>query len=450
MLRIESPDSFFDARLPRREWMKAGFLGLGGLTLADYFKLDAAGAVTPKDTAVILLFVHGGPSHLETYDMKPEAPAEIRGPYSPISTSVPGIDICEHLPQHARIADRFTLIRSCSHDEADHFAGHRRFLSGYGKLKPGTGYESFYPQVGAVVTRMLQDQVVGIPPALAINGVVVNGPDYSAGVSEGFWSGVYRVPIVSGGMRDTSLTVDGRRLDNRLALNRQLDQLRRESDTTGVMGVIDSYNQKAVDIILSGKAQKAFDLSQEDPKTRERFGDGCGQELLTARRLVEAGLRFVTVCARGDGPGSTAHNWDDHAVNWDMLTAMNARLPKFDHVVSTMINDLYDRGLDQRVLFIVTGEFGRTPRLEFRDGRIGRDHWPLAMSILVSGGNMPMGQVIGATNSKGEQPIERRLDPHDILATIYHHLGIDHTHHVLDPAGRPIPLTRGEPIRELI
>ncbi len=430
--------------------MKAGFLGLGGLTLADYFKLDAAGAVTPKDTAVILLFVHGGPSHLETYDMKPEAPAEIRGPFSPISSSVPGIDICEHLPQQAQVADRFTLIRSCSHDEADHFAGHRRFLSGYGKLKPGTGYESFYPQVGAVVTRMLQEQVVGIPPALAINGVVVNGPDYAAGVSEGFWSGVYRVPIVNGGMRDASLTVDGRRLDNRLSLNRQLDQLRRDTDATGVMDVIDSYNQKAFEIILSGKAQKAFDLSQEDPKTRERFGDGYGQELLTARRLVEAGLRFVTVCARGGGPGSKAHDWDDHAVNWDLLTAMNARLPKFDHVVSTMINDLYDRGLDQRVLFIVTGEFGRTPRLEFRDGRIGRDHWPLAMSILISGGNMPMGQVIGATNSKGEQPIERRLDPHDILATIYHHLGIDHTHHVLDPAGRPIPLTRGEPIRELI
>ncbi|MEX0728174.1 MAG: DUF1501 domain-containing protein [Planctomycetaceae bacterium] len=449
MLHLETPDSFFNARLPRRDWMKAGFLGLGGLTLSDYLKLDAAGAVTPKDTAVILLFAHGGPSHLETYDLKPEAPAEVRGPFSPITTTVSGIDICEHLPRHAVVADRFTLIRSCAHDEADHFAGHRRFLSGYGNLKPGTGYESFYPQVGAVVSRMLQQSVTGIPPAMALGGVVVNGPDYAAGVSEGFWSGVYRVPIVSGGLRDATLNIEGRRLDDRLALNRQLDQLKRQTDVNGHMDVIDSFNQKAVDIMLSGKVQKAFDLSQEDPKTRERFGPGCGQELLTARRLVEAGLRFVTVCERGNGPGSAAHNWDDHAVNWDMLTAMNARLPSYDHVVATMIDDLFDRGLDRRVLFIVTGEFGRTPRLEHRDGRIGRDHWPSAMSILFSGGGMPMGQVIGATNSRGEHPVERRFDPHDILATIYHHLGIDHTHHVLDPAGRPIPLTRGEPISEL-
>jgi uncharacterized protein (DUF1501 family) len=147
---------------------------------------------------------------------------------------------------------------------------------------------------------------------------------------------------------------------------------------------------------------------------------------------------------------SKAHDWDDHAVNWDMLTAMKGRLPRYDHVVTTLINDLFERGLDRDVLLVVTGEFGRTPRLEHRDGRIGRDHYPGAMSILVSGGGMPMGKVIGATNSKGEYPTENRLDPHDILATIYHHLGIDHTQEFPDLQGRPIPLTYGKPIAELV
>jgi hypothetical protein len=447
-LEFDAAEKF--GRVSRRDAIRVGFLGLGGLTLSDLFRLRAAGAAESKDTAVILLFVHGGPSHLETYDMKPLAPDDIRGPFDPIRTNVPGIDVCEHLPLHAKTAHRFSLIRSCCHDEADHFAGHRRFLSGYGKLKAGTGYESHHPQVGAVVTRMLHGRVKGLPPALAVGGVVVNGPDYAAGISEGYWSGIYRVPIVNGGLRDASLTIDGRRLDDRLAVLRGLDQIRRDVDVKGTMDVLDDFNRQAVDVLTAGRIQKAFDLSQEDPRTRERYGDGYGQEALTARRLVEAGVNFVTVRAPGSGPGTTAYDWDDHAVNWDMRTAMLARLPKYDQIVTTLINDLYDRGLDKKVLLIVTGEFGRTPRLEFKDGKIGRDHWPGAMSILVSGGGVPTGQIIGATTKNGEQPRERRLDPHDILATIYHHLGIDHEFQIPDNSGRPIPLTYGRPVAELV
>ena len=404
----------------RRRFLHAGFLGVGGLSLADLLQLEAranesAGAPAKRAKSVILYFAHGGPSHLETYDMKPEASTEIRGPFRPISTNVSGIDVCEYLPKHAQIADRFSLIRSCTHEEADHFAGHRRFLSGFGKLKPGFGYESYY----------------------------------AAGVSEGFWSGMYRVPIVNGGLRDTHLSVDATRMNDRVGLRTSLDRFRRDIDRAGTMSVMDEFGRRALEVVMSGAAQKAFDLSLEDAKTRELYGPGEGQEALTARRLVEAGVRFVTFCSRGNGPDSNAHNWDDHAVNWDMTKAMHARLPAYDHVVTTLINDLYERGLDQDVLLIVTGEFGRTPRLEYRDGKVGRDHWPSAMSILISGGGMPMGQVIGSTDAIGARPSNRPLDPHDILATIYHFLGIDPHLHLPDPSGRPIALTHGTPIREL-
>lgn len=436
-------------RLGRREALRAGLLSLGGMSLANLFQCEARAGATASDRAVLLLFVHGGPSHLETYDLKPLASSEIRGPFHPIATNIPGIEVCEHLPRHASVAHRFSLIRSCSHDEADHFAGHRRFLSGFGKLKPGTGYESYYPQVGAVANRLLTANEVGMPTALSVGGVVVNGPDYSAGVSEGYWSGVYRVPIVNGGLQDADLSVSTDRFADRIALQQSFDRLRRDVDQGGDMDVLDSFNQQAVDLILSGRAREAFDLSLESEATRAAYGDGYGQEVLTARRLIEAGVRFVTVRAPGSGPGTTAYDWDDHAVNWDLPTAMLARLPKYDQVVSTLINDLYDRGLDQRVLLIVTGEFGRTPRLEFRDGRTGRDHWPSAMSILVSGGGIRTGEVIGSTDATGAQPSTRRIDPQDFLATIYHYLGIDPHLTIPDPAGRPIALSTGEPILEL-
>lgn len=221
------------ARPPRRDILRAGFLGLGGLSLGDLLRHSASASpsadhgsatgVSGRKKSVILYFLHGGPSHLETYDLKPHATAEIRGPFQPVATNVPGIDVCEHLPLQAQRADRFTLIRSVTHDEADHFAGHRRFLSGYGQLKPGTSYESHYPQLGAVANRVLSGSRVGMPAAVAVGGVVVNGPDYAPAVSEGFWSGAHRVPIVNGGLRDSHLAVEAGRLNNRLALRQGLD-----------------------------------------------------------------------------------------------------------------------------------------------------------------------------------------------------------------------------------
>ncbi len=448
------------ARPPRRDILRAGFLGLGGLSLGDLLRHSASASpsadhgsatgVSGRKKSVILYFLHGGPSHLETYDLKPHATAEIRGPFQPVATNVPGIDVCEHLPLQAQRADRFTLIRSVTHDEADHFAGHRRFLSGYGQLKPGTSYESHYPQLGAVANRVLSGSRVGMPAAVAVGGVVVNGPDYAPAVSEGFWSGAHRVPIVNGGLRDSHLAVEAGRLNNRLALRQGLDGFRRELDRTGTMDVMDEFNRRAVEILTTGAAAKAFDLNREDPRIRDKYGEGFGQTVLTARRLVEAGVRFVTINDPGYVDGTNIHNWDDHAVNWDLLTAMRGRLPRTDRLLATLMDDLHDRGLSDDVLLVVTGEFGRTPRLEFQNGKIGRDHWPSAMSILVSGGGLPMGQVIGATDNIGARPSRRPLDPHDFLATIYKFLGIDPNLHFNDPFGRPIPICRGTPISELV
>lgn len=436
--------------ISRRDCLRAGMLGMGGLVLSDLLRMRAAAGTETKDTAVILLFLHGGPSHLETYDMKPDAPAEYRGPFRPTATTAPGIRICEHLPLQAKTAHRFTLIRSCSHDQANHFEGHTRFLSGYSQMKAGTA-ESHHPMIGAVVNRVLENKKPGLPPAIAINGVCLNGPDYSPGIAQGYWGGQYRVPICNFSLRDASLSIGKQHLDDRLGLLNNFDAMRRELDRSGAMDALDVFNRRAVEILVADKARKAFDLSAEEPRLRDRYGeDYFGREALLARRLVEAGVSFVSMRVPGSGPGSKASDWDDHAVNWDMQTAMRARLPRYDQVLSTLINDIFERGLDKKVLLVVTGEFGRTPRLEQRNGLIGRDHYPGAMSIMVSGGGMPMGQVVGATNAKGEYPTDDPFDPHDVLATIYKHLGIDHTQEFLDPQGRPIPLTRGKPISQLI
>ncbi len=434
----------------RRDLLSAGMIGLASLASPDVLRLRAAQTESKRHTSVILLFVHGGPSHLETYDMKPDAPAEFRGPFKPIKTTVPGLDICEHLPKQARVAKRFSVIRSCAHDQANHFEGHTRFLAGYSKMKAGTA-ESHHPMIGSVVNRYLDGRVPGLPTAVAINGVCVNGPDYSPGIAQGFWPGHFRVPIVNGGIRDSAPRLARPEFDERMTLLKRFDTMRRDLDTTGALDSMDVHTRRAVEVLTTDKARVAFDLSRENPKTRAAYGDDYfGREVLLARRLVESGVSFGSVRVPGSGPNSMAHDWDDHAVNWDMLTAMRARLPRYDHVVATLIDDIYDRGLDEDVLLIVTGEFGRTPRLEQRDGRIGRDHYPGAMSILVSGGGIPTGEVIGATNAKGEHPTERELDPHDILATVYKHLGIDPAREYLDPTGRPFPLTRGTPIKELV
>jgi hypothetical protein len=446
----------------RRAFLEAGSLALGGLTLPDLLARRAAARETGRsdaDTSVILIWLQGGPSHMETYDMKPEAPVEYGGLLKPIQTTAPGMDICELLPLHARVAHKFNVIRSISHGFANHAGGAGRFLSGYNPLLP-LDPKSQFPCLGPVVSKMLQgkrDQSMPNYVASATN--VYGGGSASLGPAY--------LPFVIGGdpnaanfkVNNLSLAPAVRdRIDDRRLLLSGLDGLRRDIDNSRVMDSIDKFNQEAINLLTSEKARRAFDISMESPHTREKYGrHKWGQRALLARRLVEAGTSFVTMQMQNPSISGGIGNWDIHAVNGHLYDDARARLPVFDQAISALVDDIYQRGLDKKVMLIVAGEFGRTPRINPQKGtsskvmQPGRDHYPGAMSVLVSGGDMETGQVIGQTTAKGVRPKERQLDPNDLLATVYQFLGIDYDAMIPDTSGRPVPLIpSGKPIRELL
>ncbi len=450
--------------LSRRSFLKTCAVGLGGLGLTNLLRLRAlareAGQSVP-DTSVIFLWLPGGPPHMETYDMKPDAPAEYRGAFRPIRTNVPGIDVCEHLPRHARIADRFALIRSIAHQFADHGGGHKRFLTGRDPRQP-TGFVNDYPMVGSMVSKVRDRHVARVPNYVA---GVDNGRQ---GIDVFSFGSAYLGPathpfMVVGDPSDPKFQVKNLepiqglsgQLPARLTLLHQFDREPHTFDATGTMAALDGFQERALHLITGDQARRAFDLTREPDRVRDHYGrHRYGQRALLARRLVEAGASFVTMVLENPGqiPHDCTYNWDSHAVNCHIFTDTRLKLGFLDQAVSALIEDLYARGLDREVLLIVTGEFGRTPRLSYAKGRPGRDHWPQAMSVLVSGGGMKMGQVIGATNAKGEHPKERPLTPNDLWATMFAHLGIDYRNIAFpDHRGRPMPiLPYGEPIRELL
>ena len=446
----------------RRSFLEAGSLLLGGLTLSDVAQARAKAEADNRvvtDTSVILIWLQGGPSHMETYDLKPDAPIEYRGECRPIPTVVPGMDVCELLPLHARVADKFNIIRSISHGFANHAGGAGRFLSGYNPLRPLDPLAQF-PCLGPVVSKMLEGKRDPAMPRYVGSATNV----YGGGAAE---LGPAYLPFVvaadpnaaSFKVNNLSLAENMReRLDDRRTLLTAFDGIKRNLDQSGVMDSIDKYNQQAVELLTSDRARLAFDISQESEDTRNRYGrHKWGQRALLARRLVEAGTSFVTMQMQNPGIPGGIGNWDIHAVNGHLYDDARARLPVFDRAIATLIEDIYERGLDKKVMVIVSGEFGRTPRINPQKGTAskvmqpGRDHYPGAMSVLVSGGGMQTGQVIGSTTPKGERPKDRPLDPNDLLATVFRHLGIDHTKMTVDNSGRPVPLIpNGEPIRELL
>ena len=448
--------------MARRSFFEAGSLALGGLGLSDLLRARAQAKearVSQRDTSVILIWLQGGPSHMETYDMKPDAPVEFRGELTPISTVVPGIDICEYLPQHARVADKFTLIRSIAHGCGAHAGGAGRFLSGYNPLRR-LDPKAQFPCLGPVISKMLDGhRDPGMPRYISSTSAVYGGG--SAGL------GPAVLPFVVGGdpnapdfkVDNLSLAPKMKdRLNDRRSLLTSIDGLRREVDSSGLMESMDQFSREAVELLTSEKAVEAFDLSKEDPKLRDKYGrHKWGQRALLARRLVEAGTSFVTMQMQSPGISGGIGNWDIHAVNGHLYDDTRARLPVYDHAVATLIEDIYERGLDKKVMLVVAGEFGRTPRINPQKGtsskviQPGRDHYPAAMSVLVAGAGMQTGQVVGSTTAKGERPKTRRLDPNDLLATVYRHLGIDCQEMVPNESGRPVPLIpHGEPIRELL
>ncbi len=450
----------------RRHFLKVGALTLGGVGLHGVmpWKLRATEpGDASADTAVILVWLPGGPPHMETYDMKPNAPAEYRGAFRPVRTVVPGMDVCEHLPMHTRVADRFNLIRSIRHNFADHGGGHKRFLTGRDPQSP-VGFVNDYPMVGSMVFRVRGQRPGVVPNYIACTDPGRDGVDvFSFGSA---YLGPSTHPFTVGGdpaasdfaVRNLNLIQPQPRLQDRLNLLGRLDTTRASIDHTGTMTAMDSYRHRALDLLTTDVTRRAFDLSQESRAVKERYGiHRYGQRCLLARRLVEAGASFVTVVLENPSfpgqsfPADVTYNWDSHAVNCHIFTDCRYRFPMYDRAVTALIEDLYARGLDRRVLLIVTGEFGRTPRISYAEGRPGRDHWPQAMSVLLSGGGMRTGQVIGSTNSRGEEPRDRPLTPNDLWATMFRHLSIDHNHTAfVDHTGRPMPiLPHGSPIEEL-
>ena len=458
--------------MDRRTWLKVGGLSLGALCGGPMPSLAQvlASSRTDDDFSVILFWANGGPSHPDTFDLKPDAPDEIRGPFRPTRTNVPGIDICELMPRLARLADKYTLLRSLHHERGEHSGGTHRFLTGHSSLAANLP-NSENPEIGSVVAYHLEGrQRHDIPVFVGSTQFYGGGPAYLGKAFAPFMlnannpisaSGNNRydpIPIypVSGNGQGVQLAADSTlRLQDRSHLLDQIDGFRRQVDRSGSLDGWDRHHRRAVEILASRATRDAFDLSRESPIVRRRYGDThWGKSLLTCRRLVEAGVRFVQCQAEYRLPESVGvtSNWDDHSVNSDIFEAYRLKLPVLDHAMSALIEDLFTRGLDRRVLFLFCGEFGRTPRIANQDvsRRPGRDHWPRAMSVFLSGGGFRMGQVIGATNSRGEHPVQRPLDSNCLLATIYQRFGIDASHTLNDRTGRPIHiLPRGELIRDL-
>ncbi|MCB1235042.1 MAG: DUF1501 domain-containing protein [Verrucomicrobiae bacterium] len=466
-----NPASLCRGPVSRRGFVQAGGLSLLGLGLADFLKLRATAAThAPRDTNVIFLWLPGGPPHLETYDMKPEAPMEFRGDFRPIRTNVPGIDVCELMPLHAKCADKYTIVRSCCHEFSDHGGGHKRFMTGRRPKEP-TGFVNDAPAATSIVANRLGAQTRdGLPNVIVGTDTGRQGLNvFSLGPA---WMGASNTPFIfHGDPSETDFRLDhlalrdgmAGRLDDRMALLDGFDRLRREVDARGEMAAMDDFNRQAVGMLTSEKVREAFDLSREPRSVRERYGmHRYGQRGLLARRLVEAGCRFVSMVweiadDRSRMPKNCTYNWDSHAVNCHLFDDLRWRLPRYDQALTALIEDIHARGLDRDTLLIATGEFGRTPRINEQTGtqtgvkQPGRDHWPNAMSMLVSGGGMRTGQIVGATNAKGEHPVDRILSPNDLWATVYRHLGIDHNAHTTDLNGVPQRiLPFGNPIGEIL
>jgi hypothetical protein len=437
----------------RRSFLRAGVLGAAGLSLAQLLRLEARAAKSSeRKPSVIILWMRGGPSHIDMWDPKPDAPADYRGEFGVADTNVPGVRLGDLLPMCGAVMDKWSIIRSLHHADAGHSSGDQICFTGY-PSGPNPD-ENVHPSCGSIVARQLGKQTPDLPAYVMIPRMVPGtGSAYLGVACKPFETGAD--PAAPGRFRLSSfdlpqgLSVE--RLDDRRALLRSFDQVRRDVDASGQMDALDRFNQKAWDILTSSKARDAFDLDREPEPIRERYGympafdpkaaDRCGspawsQRILLARRLVEAGVRLVTADLRW---------WDTHVKGFESLKL--GFLPRFDRAYSALIEDLEQRGLLESTLVIAWGEFGRTPRV---NPQAGRDHYPNVFSAALAGGGVKGGRVVGESDAKGAFPKSNPKPPQDVLATLYRHLGVDTEAQYLNGAGRPIAvLPSGKPIDEL-
>jgi hypothetical protein len=454
MLTIYGNRSYggFCDRVARRDFLKIGGMALGGLALPDVLRLEAAqGSRSHK--AIINVFLPGGPPHIDMWDLKPDAPAEIRGEYNPIKTKVPGMEICELFPKLAAMADKFTIIRSISDSDGDHSA----VQCMTGKKKNQQPPPGGWPAMGAWPSKLKGNVNPAVPAHVTLMYRTGHRPWGEPG--DGGFLGMGHAPFRLVGGKDSGLASDNMvlqgvtldRLSDRDSLRSSLDRFRRQADASGAMGGLDEFAQKAMGILTSSKLAEALDLSKEDPKVVEKYGvddpvferDGAPRmvrNFCIARRLVEAGARVVSM---------NFIRWDWHG--GDGMNFVNSKrdFPLLDAGLSSLLTDLHERGLDQEVSVVVWGEFGRTPRLNNKNSR---DHWPQANCAILAGGGMRTGQVIGATNRYAEHPVDRPIQFQEIFATLYAKAGLDLNTRQFDLRGRPQYLVEPgiEPIRELI
>jgi Protein of unknown function (DUF1501) len=441
--------------LNRRSFLQLGVAGLASVGLPQLLRAREQSA-SKKDTSVILIWLDGGPSHLDLYDMKPDAPAEYRGIWKPIRTRVPGFEITELFPKQAQVTDKFSIVRSLHHDTGDHFAGGHRMLTAKDMAVSGANTEQRFPGIGAIVSRELGPRRRGLPGYVAVPYAASIG--LNPGYFGGHLLGSQHNPFATGGDPNAphfavqnlnfAQGLNLARLEDRRSLVQHFDTARRHLDDLATSQAMDRFAEEAFEFVSGPAARRAFDLSTEDPRLRDQYGrHSWGQSVLLARRLAEAGSTFVTVHFGG---------WDHH---WDLQKGMENYLPMVDSAVSALFRDLDERGLLEKVLVVLCGEFSRTPKMNDggnggpprSKGTPGRDHWGHAMFCLLGGGGVKGGQVVGSTDRLGTRPHTRPVTPSNIHATIYHVLGIDLTLHLFDPTGRPVPvLDDPTPIHELL
>ncbi len=434
----------------RRGFLKAGVIGGMGLSLADVLQANDGASRTNN---VILLWMRGGPSHIDMWDPKPDAPLEYRGEFGTISTSVSGIQLTDMLPQCASIMHKWSIVRSLYHEDAGHSAADQICFTGYNSGPSPDA--NIHPSCGSIVAEQLGHLSPELPPYVMI-------PRMLPGADSAYLGPTYRPfetqadPANTGPFQMPNFELAGgltmNRLSDRTALNSQFDRLRGDLDREAMMGAMDRFRSQAMGILTSDKARDAFNLDAEPQELREKYGfmpsfdpgasDRCGapnwaQRMLLARRLVEAGVRLVTVDLRW---------WDTHVLGFDSLR--RGFLPRFDQAYTALIEDLDNRGLLESTLVLAWGEFGRTPRV---NAQAGRDHYPNVFSAALAGGPIQGGRVVGSSDSKGAFPLENPKTPQDVLLTMYRHLGVDVDHQYIDNSGRPIPvLSSGEYLNELV
>lgn len=430
----------------RRSMLRAGLFGLCSLGLGDLLRLRALASapLTPGGLGgaknCILIWLAGGPSHLDTFDPKPNAPADVRGEFKPIATSVNGLSISEVFPRLAQVMDRVTLIRSVTSPEADHDRAAHHLLTGY---RPSPA--QVYPSYGSVVSKTRESQRGALPPYVAI-------PDAPLFSSSGYLTPAYDPFAVVGdpnqaGFRVSNLTPPDRltldRLHRRRSMVRTLDGFARDVSPTSLTTSRDQFSERAYDLLTSSAAQAAFRIGDEPDAIRDRYGrTPVGQSCLLARRLIEAGVSFVTLNDRGMGP----LGWDTHVQNFP--TIKNTLAPPLDQGLAALIENLDERGLLDDTLVIMMGEFGRTPKI---NNNAGRDHHGRANCALLAGAGMPRGLVLGRTDARGDSPADRPVTPADLAATLYGALDIDPNLQFETPDGRPLRLVdNGKAPKELV